>query len=261
MKRLKRLDTPEGRCYIYMIDKKKSYEEGGFILMPSVTTILSLFESKKLQELEKSMGKEALEALGQKAARKGTCMHAFLENYFICIKNGGDGDRCLMYTQKKSPDELRNDGLLDESINPGRDLFYNYMHEGYLDRVNKVVFTEKFIWSIKHKFAGTADFGYLTDLMEVIIADFKSASGVRDEETLKKYEMQLAAYVIAFEEIYNQKVTRAEVWVSHPNGIQEVKLDGAQMEERKIQFIEMAEKYHSQWDPQNIVNKYYTVAS
>ena len=73
--------------------------------------------------------------------------------------------------------------------------------------------------------------------------------------------MQLAAYVIAFEEIYNQKVTRAEVWVSHPNGIQEVRLDGAQMEERKIQFIEMAEKYHSQWDPQNIVNKYYTVAS
>jgi hypothetical protein len=188
-------------------------------------------------------------------------MHAFLENYFICIKNGGDGDRCLMYTQKKSPDELRGDGLLDESINPGRDLFYNYMHEGYLDRVNKVVFTEKFIWSLTHKFAGTADFGYLTDLMEVIIADFKSASGVRDEETLKKYEMQLAAYVIAFEEIYNQKVTRAEVWVSHPNGIQEVKLDGAQMEERKIQFIEMAEKYHSQWDPQNIVNKYYTVAS
>jgi hypothetical protein len=33
------------------------------------------------------------------------------------------------------------------------------------------------------------------------------------------------------------------------------------MEERKLQFIEMAEEYHSQWNPQDIVNKYYKAAS
>lgn len=260
MKKLKRLDTPEGRCYVYTVDESKGYEDGGFVLMPSVTTVLSLLGSEKLKQLENEMGKEALEKLGQKAARRGTCMHAFLENYFICVKNGGKGDKCLMYSQKKSPGDLREDGLADDSINGGRDLFYNYLYEGYLEKVQKVEFTEKFTWSLKHKFAGTADFAYRDKDNNIIIADFKSANGIKDEETIKKYQMQLAAYTIAYEEIYNQQVHHAEVWVSHPLGIQEVVLEGSLMAQRKQEFINLAEEYHKQWNPKEIAEKYYTVS-
>ena len=41
----------------------------------------------------------------------------------------------------------------------------------------------------------------------IVIGDFKSASSIKDDETIHKYELQLAAYIIAFEEIYNKKVS------------------------------------------------------
>lgn len=260
MGQVKRVDTPVGRFYKYTIDENKSYDEGGFKLMPSVTTVLGILGSDKLDKLEAEMGKEALQKLGQKAALRGTAMHMFLENYFICIKNGKDADSCLLYTQKKSPTDLVNDGLEEDRITAGRELFYNYLYEGYLDRVKQVIFTERFIWSIIFLFAGTADFCFVNEAGELIIGDFKSASSIKDEETIHKYELQLAAYIIAFEEIYNKKVHHAELWISHPHGIQERFLGGDELEERKKQFLELVERYHNGWDARTVANKYCSAA-
>lgn len=260
MGQVKRVDTPEGRFYKYTIDESLSYDEGGFKLMPSVTTVLGILGSERLEKLEVEMGKEALQQLGLKAALRGTAMHMFLENYFICIKNGKDSDSCLLYTQKKSPSDLEKDGLEPERISAGRELFYNYLYEGYLDRVKKVIFTERFIWSIVYLFAGTADFCFVNEAGELIIGDFKSASTIKDEETIHKYELQLAAYIIAFEEIYNKKVHHAELWISHPHGIQERILGGDDLEIRKKEFLSLVEKYHNGWDARNIANKYCVAA-
>ena len=256
MGQVKRVDTPVGRFYKYTIDESLSYDEGGFKLMPSVTTVLGILGSDKLEKLEAEMGKEALQKLGQKAALRGTAMHMFLENYFICIKNGKDADSCLLYTQKKSPTDLVNDGLEEDRITAGRELFYNYLYEGYLDRVKQVIFTERFIWSIIFLFAGTADFCFVNEAGELIIGDFKSASSIKDEETIHKYELQLAAYIIAFEEIYNKKVHHAELWISHPHGIQERILGGDELEERKKQFLSLVETYHNGWDARTVANNY-----
>lgn len=258
MGQVKRIDTPVGRFYKYTIDESLSYDEGGFKLMPSVTTVLGSLGSQRLEQLEAEMGKEALQQLGLKAALRGTAMHMFLENYFICIKNGKDSDSCLLYTQKKSPTDLEKDGLEPERISAGRELFYNYLYEGYLDRVKQVVFTERFIWSIVYLFAGTADFCFVNEAGELIIGDFKSASSIKDEETIHKYELQLAAYIIAFEEIYNKKVHHAELWISHPLGIQERILDGSELENRKKEFLELVERYHTGWDARTVANTYCT---
>ena len=255
---LKRLDTPEGRYYVYNLKPGKTYAEGGFILLPSVTTILSLKESKRLKKLEKEMGKDALSAIGQKAAMRGTAMHRFLENYFVCLQHGGTADSCLLYTQKKTPDDLKKDAILPESIGAGRDLFYNYIYEGYLNKIKKVLMTEGFTWSIKNLFAGTADFVFLDQGGKIVISDFKSASGIKDDETIHRYQLQLAAYTIAFEEIYRKKVHHAELWISHPHGIQEVCLIDDTMEERKKEFIELAQEYQKKFNPQEIVEKYYS---
>jgi hypothetical protein len=255
---LNRLDTPEGRFYVYVLKPGKTYTEGGFMLLPSVTTILSLKESKKLKKLEAEMGKEALEQIGQKAAMRGTAMHQFLENYFICLKkNDIKNESCLLYTQKKTPEDLRKKNLPAESITAGRDLFYNYIHEGYLNRIKKVLMTEGFTWSIKHTFAGTADFVFLNQENKIVIADFKSANGIKDEETIYKYQLQLAAYTIAFEEIYKKKVHHAELWISHPMGVQEVGLSGQEMTDKKNEFIKLAEDYLKKFNPHKIVERYY----
>jgi hypothetical protein len=85
-KRLRRIDTPYGRAY--------AWGEGeDAILMPSVTTILSFEPSEYISDLEAKIGKEELDRIGRNAAVRGTAMHLFLENFFICRKNGGDDVR------------------------------------------------------------------------------------------------------------------------------------------------------------------------
>jgi hypothetical protein len=255
--KLKRLDTPEGRYYLHASGPNPNYADGTLILMPSVTTILGQLDSSRLKALENEIGKEALNEIGQKAMRRGTAMHLFLENYLICLQHTTDKDKSLLYTQKKTPAELKADGLTDDAINMGRNLFYNYVHEGYLDRIKKVLFTEEFVWSLKTKYAGTLDFSFWSLLDQIIIADFKSANGIKDEETIHKYYLQLAAYIMAFEEIYNKKVNHAELWISNPHGIQEEILQGEELEVMKAEFIELTNQYHRNWNPEEIIAKYY----
>jgi hypothetical protein len=254
MSKLKRLDTPEGRFYVY----EESDEP---IFMPSVTTVLSQVASDKLKKLEESMGKEALNRLGMNAAHRGTVMHAFLENYLICLKNTDDRDKSLLYSQKKTPNDFTDSTEINKDhITKGRDLFYNFVYEGLLDRIKKVIGTEKFTWSLKHKFAGTTDFIYQNHNNSVIVTDFKSASSIKDEETITKYELQLAAYTISFEEIYNIPVDHAELWISHPLGIQEVVLSGDDMIKRKAEFIQLANQYHQTYNVHETALKYYKTA-
>lgn len=257
MIKLKRLDTPEGRFYYYASNQKATLENGDLVIMPSVTTILSTLESKRLQALEAEMGAEALAQVGQKASRRGTCMHLFLENYLVCLQKTGDADKSLLYTQKKTAIDLRNEGFDAESINTGRGLFYNYIHEGYLQRIKKVLCTEQFVWSMRHRYSGTLDFAFINSLNQTVISDFKSANGVKDAETIHKYEMQTAAYTLAFEEIYKKKVSHSELWISGPHGIQEQLLCGAEMAERQKEFLQLCADYHAKWDAKGIIEKYY----
>ena len=250
MRKLRRLETPHGRVYVY---------EGGNepIFMPSVTTILSFEPSQYLQDLEEKIGKEQLAIIGERAAGRGTAMHKFLENYMICLKNGGNSDTCLLYTQKKTPGELLEEGIWEDRIAYGRDLFYNFMHEDTFAHIKKVLFTEKFLFSLEHKFAGTTDFGYVNQSDNIIITDFKSASGLRGEETVNKYKKQGSAYTLAFEETYGYKVSQAQIWISHPEGVQFEVLEKDEMEKKKNEFIELTRAFHNQWDVEPYKEYYY----
>jgi hypothetical protein len=247
--RVKRIDTPYGRAY--------AYGKGpDAILMPSVTTILSSEPSQYLEDLEAKIGKEQLQKIGEKAAFRGTAMHLFLENYFICRQNGGDDDKCLLYTQKKTPGELREDNIAEDRIVGGRDLFYNFIHEGVFDRIKNVIFTEQFMWSLKYLFAGTADFGFVHTSDDEVIADFKSASGHRGEEVVLKYKKQGAAYCLAYEEINNKPIKNFQIWISSPEGMQIEILEGEELEYMKKEFLALCQKFHASWNVEPI-REYY----
>jgi hypothetical protein len=246
---LKRIDTPHGRAYAYGSGTDA-------LLMPSVTTILSFEPSPYLEELEAKIGKEQLKVISERAAFRGTAMHRFLENLFICLQRTGDFDKSLLYTQKKTPGDLRADGIAEDRISWGRDLFYNYIHEGVFDQIKRVAFTERFMWSLQHKFAGTADFGFYNYEDSLIISDFKSASGHRGEDVISKYKKQGAAYVIACEEINKRPIKNFQVWVSSPEGMQIEILEGAELLQKKSEFIDLCERFHSAWDVKPI-REYY----
>ena len=240
-KTLRRIDTPSGRAYLL----ESSLPERKFL--PSVTSILSLKSSNYLSDLEDKIGKEELTRISSNGALRGTALHKFLENYLICMKHKNDSDSCLLYTQRKSTDSLLYE-MNKEWVNTGRSLFYNVFYSGVLDKIKKILFTEQFLYSEKYLFAGTTDFGFMDDERKIVIADFKSASTPRPEEIIDKYKCQVAAYSIAFEEMYNKPVDRGEIWISHKDGIQIEIITGTEMEEKKQDFIKLTEIYHSMWD-------------
>jgi hypothetical protein len=242
-KNLKRLDTPWGRAYVL---------EGEIVkFLPSVTTILSLVSSSYLVDLEEKIGKEELKRISERAAKRGTVMHKFLENFVICLKKSSDPEKSLLYTQRKSTDELLSDFEKDV-VDSGRKLFYNLYHEGVFQEVKKVLLTEGFLYSEKNLFAGTTDFSFLDHDNSIIITDFKSASSPRSEDIVSKYKLQSGAYAIAFEENYNKKVDRTEIWISHPDGFQREVVSGEELEKSKKLFLHYCEKYHEIWEVDKI---------
>lgn len=240
-KTLRRIDTPHGRAYVL----EQQGEEPKFL--PSVTSVLSLKSSTYLADLEQKIGKEDLQRISEKAALRGTAMHKFLENYLVCMKHEGNSESCLLYTQRKSTDSLLHD-MDKDRVDTGRSLFYNVYHSGVLDKIKKVVFTEKFLHSEKNLFAGTTDFGYIDHNNYVVITDFKSASSPRTADVIDKYKCQAAAYAIAFEEMFNKPVQRGEIWISHTDGLQIEEVFGDEMETKKTEFLDLCKSYHLIWD-------------
>lgn len=249
MKAIRRVDTPFGRVYAH----GKGIDA---ILMPSVTTILAAEPSLYLNDLEKKIGKEELDKLGRRGAARGSAMHKFLENYFICMKHGGSEDKCLLYTQKKTPPELLEEGLEEERIVYGRNLFYNFLSEGVFDQIKRVLYTEKFVWSLTHLFAGTSDFVFENLELEDVISDFKSASGNRGDEVINKYKKQTGAYAIAYEEIHGRIVKNTQIWISSPEGMQLAKVEGDELLHYKNEFIKSAKEFHKNWNYEPIKNYY-----
>jgi hypothetical protein len=247
-KKLERLDTPWGRAYVLGEEQPK--------FLPSVTTILSLVSSTYLVELEEKIGKERLAEISEKAALRGTAMHKFAENYVICLQKTGDYEKSLLYTQRKSTDELLSE-MEKHSVDTGRSLFYNMYHEGLFKDVRKVLLTEGFLYSEKFLFAGTTDFVFADYQNRIKVTDFKSASSPRTEDVIHKYELQGGAYAIAFEENHKRPVHSIEIWISHPDGIQKVIVEGEKLEDRKIEFLDYCKKYHAMWETEKIENFYW----
>ena len=245
---IKRVDTPHGRVYVV-----KTGDE--IQIYPSVTTVLSSEPAPWLEALASDIGEEELAKISKRAADRGTAMHTFLENYLVCIGYRGKMDECLFYSQKKTVKDLA--GKFDEAtVAKGRDLFYNMIGSSLFENMKKPLFSEKFLWSHKYGFAGTADFGYL-DIQESVdgdvLGDFKSANSIRGEDQIKKYKKQLGAYSIAYEERTGRKVKRAEVWISHPDGVQAIILEDDTLQAAKEEFAALCENYHANWNKKPII--------
>lgn len=243
---IKRVDTPHGRVYIVKEDR-------GIYMYPSVTTVLSSEPQLWLEKLSAEIGAEKLAVISANAAGRGTVMHTFLENYLICMGYHGKGDACLLYAQKKTSKELA--GKFDEkTIAKGRDLFYNMLESELFQQMHKPLFAEKFLWSHACMFAGTADFGYTDKFTDGdILGDFKSANSPRGEDQVKKYRKQMGAYSIAYEERTGRAVKRAEVWISYPEGIQKIVLEGTDLLNERQNFQVLCENYHKNWNKRLII--------
>ena len=76
--------------------------------------------------------------------------------------------------------------------------------------------------SFEYKYAGRTDIIYLNESNEIVLGDYKSSSNILEPHSNKviKYKLQLAAYINAFEELYNKEIKEGVIWVANPMGFQ-----------------------------------------
>lgn len=174
------------------VDGSRRYATPDGEHLPSVTTILDATKSeesrKSLANWRKRTGYERAQQITTEAANRGTKMHSFLEYY---IRDG---------EIKKEPD------------NPFHRPSW-YMAQQVID--NGLKKCQEF-WGIEVPlyfpkiYAGTTDCVGIHNNQTSII-DFKQTNKPKKREWIEDYFLQLVAYALAHNEVYNTTINRGVV--------------------------------------------------
>ena len=145
---------------------------------PSITSLLYQIISKAgIEKWKASIGEEKAQKISNKASRRGTRIHGYIEKYM-----SGDKD----YFDKAPPDHMELVNLVIPQIN---------------EKIDNIRGIEMGMWSNGLKVAGTSDL--VADYEgELAIIDWKTATYIKKEEYLLSYILQGTAYCMMLYEMY-----------------------------------------------------------
>lgn len=166
---------------------KRVYQRSENLFYPSVTSVLGYLPADPFfLEWLKNSGHNA-DILRTKAAREGTQVHSAIEDLIAGKKIEWQDD------WGKAKYSLQVWQMILRFAD-----FFN-VHKP------KTIASEKFIWSDKYRYAGTAD--YICEMDgEVWLIDFKTSN-----QLSKSYDLQLAAYAKALEECAGIHIDKAGI--------------------------------------------------
>ena len=206
------------------IEGKRHYEITGKKL-PSVTTILSATQSAEkmasLANWQKRVGDVEAERVKNTAASRGTNMHLHLERYIL-----GEGHKDLTDEGQVAGDMAQviiDKGLCDLSEIWGSEvtLYYPGLYAGATDLV------------------GVYDY-------EDSIVDFKQSNKPKRKEWVDDYFMQLGAYAMAHNQVYNTEITQGVILMCTPdNYFQKFQVKGKEFIKYQHKFLERVDKYYN----------------
>lgn len=162
---------------------------------PSVTTILSAYNKKAIQEWRERVGEEAANKISTQASTRGTRLHSLCETYLL---------------NELSPLKLN-------SVMPdAKELFVKIKPK--LDaNIGKIYSLEQALYSDKLKIAGRVD--CIAEWNgELSVIDFKTASKEKNEEWIQNYFMQCSAYAEMFEERTGRPINQIVVAIAVSSG-------------------------------------------
>lgn len=233
---------------IYKIDE---YTKTGinWLYFPSVTTITSLLPNPKLEEFKRNVGLKESEEIARKAAERGTAMHLLLEEFIIEYNRTHNKQASLISVQETSPMKFKQLGLSAEAISKGRKLFYNfYGSNRFLEDFKFISGVEEPLFSLKHGYAGTCDCSYFTG-NSIIIRDYKSSSREKTKDEIEAYYMQVAAYMNAYEEMYDLEVAKGQIMISNEKtGLQIFEITHQQKDIYFNKFLELLEEFNKSFN-------------
>ena len=206
------------------IEGKRHYEITGKKL-PTVTTILSATKSQEaidsINRWKARVGEDQATRVKDQAASRGTNMHYHLEKYIL-----GEGHKDLTDEGQVAGDMAQviiDKGLVDLSEIWGSEvtLYYPGLYAGATDLV------------------GVYDY-------EDSIIDFKQSNKPKRKEWIEDYFMQLGAYAMAHNQVYNTEITQGVVLMCTPdNYFQKFQIKGKEFIKYQHKFLERVDKYYS----------------
>jgi len=157
--------------------------------LPSVTTILSRTKDKTfLKEWRARVGEKQAEKIISDSSQIGTALHLYIEHYV---------------------NEHAYKDLTDIGIQAGKMAQVIIDHDDGLKKVSEVWGSEVHLY-YPGKFAGTTDMVGVYDGRPAII-DFKQTNRPKKREWVQDYLMQLAAYAMAHNKLFDTEIDQGVV--------------------------------------------------
>ena len=203
---------------IYAVNQEK---------LPSVTSILQATQSEEkkasLANWKARVGVAEANRIKNDASSRGTSMHAFLEKYLL-----GQLNLELLKEENKSKK------MADEII-----------EQGIKNKLSEIWGTEATLY-YPGKYAGTCDACGVYEGQETII-DFKQSNKPKKEEWIEDYYLQLGAYSLAHNVVYNSNITQGIVLLcTVENLFQDFRIQGVKLKEYQNKFLEKVDQYYHQ---------------
>ena len=200
----------------YAVDNKK---------LPSVTTILSQTQSEeKKQSIARwkaKVGENEAERIMNDAASRGSNMHLHLERYIL-----GQGHKDLT-------DEGQVAGNMAQTI----------IEKGLCD-MSEIWGSEVTIY-YPGLYAGATDLVGVFDYEDSIV-DFKQSNKPKRKEWIEDYFMQLGAYAMAHNHVYNTEITQGVILMCTPdNYFQKFQVKGKEFRKYQHMFLERVDKFYN----------------
>ena len=221
----KRLDFNPDLKQINFLDRRV-YQRSEGVFYPSVTTILQYMPKNKFfEQWMKDVGYNA-DLIMRRAGKEGTQVHEAAEQLVLGEEVSWMDDY----------GKARYSQIVWEMILKFHDFWTTLKPE--------LISSEDFVWSDKHKYAGTADLIGVYQGNDVVI-DFKQSNKPKKTDYIKDYLLQLGAYTLAHDVVHGTKMKAGIILLCTKDVLfQEFKIEGAQLEMYQNLFLGRVKKFY-----------------
>ena len=207
-----------------LINGSRHYSLDGSNL-PSVTTILKVTQSEEdkaaIEAWKQRVGDKEANRIKNEASSRGSSMHSYLEQYLL-----GKFNLDLL------EEEERSKKMANEIID-----------KGLKNKLSEVWGAEATVY-FPDKYAGTADCIGIYEGKESII-DFKQSNKPKKEEYIEDYFLQVGAYSLAHNTVYNSKITQGVILICTVDRLfQDFKIEGTDLIKYQNKFLERVEQFY-----------------
>ena len=217
--------------YVYPKSTRESIEglrhytvDGEERRLPSVTTVIAQTKDKKdkesIERWKQKVGEARAEEIKNEAAARGTAMHKYLEDLIL-------GQRSMDLTTTGQEAQKMAEIIMDRGLNRCSDIY----------GVEAVLYYPGL-------YAGSCDLiGKIDDKVSII--DFKQTNKPKQREWIGDYFLQMAAYGMAHDAVYNTAIEQGVILMCSRDGyFQEFVIEGKEYREAKYEFLRRLDQFY-----------------